>query len=60
MATDLCRMELKRKEKALENVQGSVSVCIIKPACFRRLERRLGVYGVGTGKSMRAKERLDV
>jgi hypothetical protein len=29
-------------------------------ACLRRLERRLGAYVVGTGKSRRAKERLDV
>jgi len=29
-------------------------------ACLRRLERRLGAYVVGTGKSRRAKEQLDV
>ena len=34
--------------------------CLYIPACLRRLERRLGVYVVGTGKSRRAKERLDV
>ena len=43
-----------------EPIDVFLCVSIHTPACLRRLERRLGVYVVGTGKSRGTKERLDV
>ena len=61
-------------ESESQCMSSCVCVFFIKPACLRRLERRLlfivdtgksrrrrlGVYIVDTGKSKRAKERLEV